>query len=75
VAVRAAVPEVKEVRGTHGIILGGFAVSEGRASRIALVAVLDNLLKGAATQAVQNLNLAFRLDDLTGLEWQAGGQA
>ncbi len=75
VAVRAAVPEVKEVRGTHGIILGGFAVSEGRASRIALVAVLDNLLKGAATQAVQNLNLAFRLDELAGLEWQAGGQA
>jgi len=75
VAVRAAVPEVKEVRGTHGIILGGFSVSAGKASRIALVAVLDNLLKGAATQAVQNLNLAFGLDDLAGLEWQAGGQA
>ena len=32
------------------------------------VAVLDNLLKGAATQAVQNLNLAFGFDELTGLE-------
>jgi N-acetyl-gamma-glutamyl-phosphate reductase len=75
VTVRAAVPEVKEVRGTHGIILGGFSVSGGRASRVALVAVLDNLLKGAATQAVQNLNLAFGLDGLTGLDWRGGGQA
>ena len=33
-----------------------------------LVAVLDNLLKGAATQAVQNLNLAFGLEDLVGIE-------
>jgi N-acetyl-gamma-glutamyl-phosphate reductase len=68
VEVRAAVPEVKEVRGTHGVILGGFSVSGGRTTRVALVAVLDNLLKGAATQAVQNLNLALGLDGLTGLE-------
>jgi N-acetyl-gamma-glutamyl-phosphate reductase len=32
------------------------------------VSVLDNLLKGAATQAVQNLNLAFGLDPMTGLK-------
>ena len=32
-----------------------------------LVAVLDNLLKGAATQAMQNLNLAFGLDELAGI--------
>jgi N-acetyl-gamma-glutamyl-phosphate reductase len=42
-------------------------VSEARPRRISIVAVLDNLLKGAATQAVQNLNLAFGLDALTGL--------
>jgi N-acetyl-gamma-glutamylphosphate reductase len=33
-----------------------------------LVCVLDNLLKGAASQAVQNLNLAFGFEELTGLE-------
>jgi N-acetyl-gamma-glutamyl-phosphate reductase common form len=69
VTVQSATPEVKEVRGTHGVVLGGFSVADNRATRIALVAVLDNLLKGAATQAVQNLNLAFGLDGLAGLEW------
>ena len=35
--------------------------------RIGLAAALDNLLKGASSQAVQNLNLAFGLDPLAGL--------
>jgi N-acetyl-gamma-glutamyl-phosphate reductase len=73
VEVKAGIPEVKEVRGRHAAIIGGFAVSEANPSRIALVAVLDNLLKGAATQAVQNLNLAFGLDALTGLGGGGGG--
>jgi N-acetyl-gamma-glutamyl-phosphate reductase len=73
VEIRAAAPEVKEVRGTHGVILGGFAVSGNRTSRVALVAVLDNLLKGAATQAVQNLNLAFGFDGLAGLDLKRKG--
>ena len=67
VEVRVAVPEVKQVRGSHRLILGGFSVSEENPSRASLVVVLDNLLKGAATQAVQNLNLAFGLDAMTGL--------
>lgn len=73
VEVKAAIPEVKEVRGRHAAVIGGFSVSEVNPCRIALVAVLDNLLKGAATQAVQNLNLAFGLDTLTGLAAAAGG--
>jgi len=67
VEVRAGIPEVREVRGSHKLIIGGFSVSESRPERISMVAVLDNLLKGAATQAVQNLNLAFGLDAMTGL--------
>jgi N-acetyl-gamma-glutamylphosphate reductase len=55
------------VRGTHGVIIGGFTVSEYDPRRLSIVAVLDNLLKGAATQAVQNLNLAFGLEDLAGI--------
>ena len=72
VEVRVDIPEVKEVRESHKVIVGGFAVSEVYPSRISVVAVLDNLLKGAATQAVQNLNLAFGLDEMTGLEAPAG---
>ena len=67
VRVQAAIPEVRDVRGLHEVILGGFCVSSADPRRVSLVAVLDNLLKGAATQAVQNLNLAFGLDALTGL--------
>jgi N-acetyl-gamma-glutamyl-phosphate reductase len=75
VRVRAAVPEVKQVQGSHRLILGGFSVSETNPCRVSLVAVLDNLLKGAATQAVQNLNLAFGLDAMTGLIARPGRQA
>jgi N-acetyl-gamma-glutamyl-phosphate reductase len=32
-----------------------------------VVATLDNLLKGAATQALQNLNLALGFDELSGI--------
>ena len=35
--------------------------------RVVVVATLDNLLKGAATQAMQNLNRAFGFDELTGI--------
>jgi N-acetyl-gamma-glutamyl-phosphate reductase len=75
VELRVAVPEVKQVQGSHRLILGGFAVSETNPCRVSLVAVLDNLMKGAATQAVQNLNLAFGLDAMTGLMARPGRQA
>ncbi|HVR81718.1 MAG TPA: N-acetyl-gamma-glutamyl-phosphate reductase [Luteimonas sp.] len=59
-------PWVSRIAGQHGVEVGGFALSEdGR--RLVVVAVLDNLLKGAATQALQNLNLAFGFDEFTGI--------
>jgi N-acetyl-gamma-glutamyl-phosphate reductase len=33
-----------------------------------VLAVIDNLVKGAAGQAVQNMNILFGLDERTGLE-------
>ncbi|MBT8047596.1 MAG: N-acetyl-gamma-glutamyl-phosphate reductase [Xanthomonadales bacterium] len=74
IGVQAAIPEVRQVRGTHHLIVGGFVVSEHSPCRVSMVAVLDNLLKGAATQAVQNLNLAFGLDAMTGLDVRHGRQ-
>lgn len=67
ISVQAGIPEVKEIQGRHGARIGGFTVSEASPVSIAVVCVLDNLLKGAATQAIQNLNLAFGHDDLTGI--------
>ena len=44
----------------------GFALDEG-GTRLVLVSCLDNLLKGAAGQAVQNLNLVYGWDEKEGL--------
>ncbi len=56
-------PWVNAVAGKHHVDIGGFAIAPG-GKRIVLVATLDNLLKGAATQAMQNLNRAFDFDEL-----------
>jgi len=59
-------PWVSRIAGRHGVEIGGFALSEdGR--RLVVVSALDNLLKGAATQAMQNLNLAFGFDEWAGI--------
>ena len=62
-------PWVSLIAGRHHVEIGGFSLApDGR--RLVLVATEDNLLKGAATQAVQNLNRAFGLDELTGIPVQ-----
>jgi N-acetyl-gamma-glutamyl-phosphate reductase len=67
IEIQAEIPEVTQVRGTHNVIIGGFTVSRHDSRHFAVVCVLDNLLKGAATQAIQNMNLAFGLPVNTGL--------
>ena len=59
-------PWVSNIAGKHGVEIGGFTVAPG-GKRVVVVATLDNLLKGAATQAMQNLNLAFGFDEFTGI--------
>lgn len=59
-------PWVSRIANRHGVEIGGFALSDdGR--RMVVVATLDNLLKGAATQALQNLNLAFGMMETSGI--------
>ncbi|NOT88747.1 MAG: N-acetyl-gamma-glutamyl-phosphate reductase [Lysobacter sp.] len=59
-------PWVSRIAGRHHVEIGGFTLSEdGR--RLVVVSTEDNLLKGAATQALQNLNIAFGLDEWTGI--------
>ena len=59
-------PWVSRIAHKHHAEIGGFAMSaDGR--RVVVVATLDNLLKGAATQAMQNINLALGFDELTGI--------
>ncbi|MEJ7746589.1 MAG: N-acetyl-gamma-glutamyl-phosphate reductase [Luteimonas sp.] len=59
-------PWVSRIANRHDVEIGGFTLS-GDGKRLVVVAVLDNLLKGAATQALQNLNLAFGHDEFTGI--------
>jgi N-acetyl-gamma-glutamyl-phosphate reductase len=60
-----ALPEIKHVVHTNFCDIG-WKVDEARA-RIVLVAVLDNLVKGAAGSAVQNMNVLLGLDERAGL--------
>jgi N-acetyl-gamma-glutamyl-phosphate reductase len=38
-----------------------------------ILSIIDNLLKGASGQAVQNMNLMFGLDEMAGLKLKAVG--
>lgn len=60
-------PEVKEVTGSNYCDLG-FKVDD-RTRRLIIVSVIDNLVKGASGQAIQNLNLIFDLDEKEGLDF------
>ncbi|MSP24468.1 MAG: N-acetyl-gamma-glutamyl-phosphate reductase [Myxococcales bacterium] len=64
VTVSEAPPLVRDAVGRHGVQLGGITTLGTRA---VVVATLDNLLKGAATQAVQNLNVAFGLPEFAAI--------
>lgn len=58
-------PELRDVVGTPRCEIGFQLVDGGR--RAVIVSVIDNLLKGAASQAVQNFNRSFGFDETEGL--------
>ena len=59
-------PETKWVEGSNYVDIG-FQI-DPRTGRIILMGAIDNLVKGAAGQAVQNMNLLFGLPETQGLE-------
>ena len=59
-------PETKWVEGSNFVDVN-FKIDE-RTGRIIMMGALDNIVKGAAGQAVQNMNLMFGLDEKEGLE-------
>ena len=63
-------PWVSHIAHRHHAEVGGFAVSvDGK--RVVVVSTLDNLLKGAATQALQNINRAIGVDEYTAIPLDA----
>ncbi|KFY91549.1 hypothetical protein V500_04617 [Pseudogymnoascus sp. VKM F-4518 (FW-2643)] len=66
VRVTGEPPSVKAISGKHGVEVGGFGVhSSGK--RVVVCATIDNLLKGAATQCLQNMNLALGFAEYEGI--------
>lgn len=63
------IPMLSSVRGSNFCDIG-FEVEKG-SDRIVVISAIDNLVKGASGQAIQNMNLMFRLDETTGL-WTPG---
>ena len=59
-------PETKWVEGSNYVDIG-FKIDE-RTGRIIMMGAIDNLVKGAAGQAIQNMNLLFGLPENTGLK-------
>lgn len=58
-------PETRWVKGSNFLDIG-FTIDE-RTNRIIVIGAIDNLVKGAAGQAVQNMNIRFGLTENTGL--------
>jgi len=56
-------PDLKQVVNTNKAII----YLEKHGDKLLIVSMIDNLLKGASGQAVQNMNLMFGFDEKTGL--------
>ncbi|PJB56769.1 MAG: N-acetyl-gamma-glutamyl-phosphate reductase [Bacteroidetes bacterium CG_4_9_14_3_um_filter_41_19] len=65
VRLRKQAPAIKDVRGTNYCDL--FVTYDARTNMVIVISVIDNLIKGAAGQAVQNMNIMFGLDETSGL--------
>lgn len=66
VEIAGTAPWMSEVANTPLARIGGFTLA-GDGKRLVVVCVLDNLLKGAASQALQNINLGLGLPETTGI--------
>ena len=63
---RGAYPSTKYVRGTNYCDIAWHI--DPRTHRVIVFSAIDNLVKGAAGQAIQNMNIALGLDERTGLD-------
>ncbi|MGD9078170.1 MAG: N-acetyl-gamma-glutamyl-phosphate reductase [Desulfobacterales bacterium] len=59
------VPDTLHVKGTNYCDIG--FVLDKRTHRLILISAIDNLVKGAAGQAVQNMNIMMEIDETSGL--------
>jgi N-acetyl-gamma-glutamyl-phosphate reductase len=67
IKVTSEIPELRQVQNRCGALIGGFTVDQRNPVQITYVACLDNLLKGAASQALQNINRMCGRPELEGI--------
>ncbi|MFC4652778.1 N-acetyl-gamma-glutamyl-phosphate reductase [Lactococcus nasutitermitis] len=67
VRIRRQLPQIKDVVGTNFCDIG--LVYNEKTNILTIVSVIDNLMKGAAGQAVQNFNQLFGFAETTGLQF------
>ena len=65
--VTDAAPTLRDVAGRNVALLSVVPAANVRRPALVVMAAIDNLVKGAAGQAVQNANLALGLDETSGL--------
>lgn len=58
------IPDLRNVQNTNECHIGGVTQKDGR---VVIVSMIDNLLKGASGQAVQNMNIIFQAEETMGL--------
>jgi N-acetyl-gamma-glutamyl-phosphate reductase len=66
VAKKGVLPQTRNVRGSNYVQIG--VVADRIKDRAIVISTLDNLVKGSAGQAIQNMNLMFGWRETTGLE-------
>ncbi|HVH67999.1 MAG TPA: N-acetyl-gamma-glutamyl-phosphate reductase [Gemmatimonadales bacterium] len=65
--LHGTVPSLKDVVHRNRVAIGVAAVAHVRRPRLTLIAAIDNLVKGAAGQAVQNMNVMLGFPETAGL--------
>lgn len=66
---RGGYPQTKHTRGSNFCDIGWHV--DSRTNRVVVLSAIDNLVKGAAGQAVQNMNVMFGIDEKMGLQHAA----
>lgn len=59
------IPHLSSVRGSNFVHIGGFEIDD--TGRVVMLSCIDNLVRGASGQAIQNMNIMLGLDETTGL--------
>ena len=59
------IPHLSSVRGSNFVHIGGFEIDD--TGRLVMLSVIDNLVKGASGQAIQNMNIILGINEQSGL--------